>query len=227
MEAGQHPRASSLSFAYPVQAPPRSNIPWALQNYDAAVDIPALAEDIQSWFFRDKETVFLAFRAACVFVPLALLPDPLTDFVMLPSVSELPHKLPHHAALLAQLSLKPVAPVVPLASRISSDVAKSAPPTPNRPLAPGLPARPVDVEEDKPAAAEEDAAAAAGADGDAQKAQEGESQEENGPEKVNVGKEVVQDLAKAFQQFLDERKWKSVRYCVSRHPFLHPCQSWS
>jgi len=36
------------------------------QSYDPTVDLPSLAEDIQSWYFRDEQLVFLAFRAACV-----------------------------------------------------------------------------------------------------------------------------------------------------------------
>ncbi|GAA5893972.1 hypothetical protein JCM8208_001295 [Rhodotorula glutinis] len=154
-------------------------------SYDPVVDLPSLAEDVQSWYFRDKEIVFLAFRAA---------------------ISELPHKLPHYAALVAQLSLKPVAPAVPGPPRSATDAARPAPPTANLPAAPGLPARPIGVDGEAAAASSEAAAVRVVADG--------ESQEDGAQDKVNVGKEVVQDLIKAFQQFLDERKWKSVRYCV-------------
>lgn len=38
---------------------------------------------------------------------------------------------------------------------------------------------------------------------------------EEAQEKVNVGHEIVTDLIKAFQVYLDERKWRNVRYCVS------------
>jgi len=43
---------------------------------------------------------------------------------------------------------------------------------------------------------------------------EGQGEEEKEIVRVNVGKEIVEDLMKAFQAFLDERKWRSVRYCV-------------
>ncbi|GAA5937525.1 hypothetical protein JCM10213_007267 [Rhodosporidiobolus nylandii] len=177
-------------------------------NYDPAIDIPQMANQVVDWYFRDKGTVFLGFRAA---------------------VSELPHKLPHYAALLAHLSLKPASPPQQLAARLSAPTPASytgraaAPPAP---LAPGLPAKPLDAAAaaaglpQKPVSEEEAAAAPAGeekpegqAEGEEKKDAE-EEQKEDEPEKVNVGREIVQDLMKAFQAFLDERKWKSVRYCV-------------
>ncbi|GAA5870142.1 hypothetical protein JCM8547_006899 [Rhodosporidiobolus lusitaniae] len=182
-------------------------------NYDPAIDVPEMAKSVVDWYFRDKPTVFLGFRAA---------------------VSELPHKLPHYAALLAHLSLKPVAPPSSsnsLLNRISSVAPPSPAPSsytrPARPTpsAPGLPARPSGLEglPNKPVSIEEavkamDEAAASGdgKDGEAAEEKDGEKEEkkEDEVEKVNVGKEIVQDLMKAFQAFLDERKWKSVRYCV-------------
>jgi nuclear cap-binding protein subunit 1 len=114
----------------------------------------------------------------------------------------MPHKLPHYAALLARLSLKAIEPPVTLASRISANPTPASwLPTDTPPLAPGLPA--------KPAAADGDDAQMATAD-----SKEENGQEKKEVEKTNVGKEIVQDLMKAFQAFLDERKWKSVRYCV-------------
>lgn len=34
------------------------------------------------------------------------------------------------------------------------------------------------------------------------------------PAPINVGREIVQDLTKALQVYLDERKWRNVRYIV-------------
>ncbi|GAA5986795.1 hypothetical protein JCM10908_000901 [Rhodotorula pacifica] len=152
---------------------------WTLGNdasYDPAIDIPSMAQSIESWFFRDRNLVFLAFRSAG---------------------SEMPHKIPHYAALLARLSVNAVTPPVSLASRIGgpSKFTPAAGQSPPRGAAPAEPKEEADAngaaeaEEAKPAAAPE-------------------------PEKVNVGHAIVQDLAKAFQAFLDERRWKSVRYSV-------------
>ncbi|GAA5927562.1 Sto1p [Sporobolomyces koalae] len=148
---------------------------WKVGNhsdYDPVEDLPRLAQEVESWYFKDKSVVFLAFRAA---------------------VSELPHKLHHYASLLAYLSLKAVAPPTSLASRLSGPS--------SYPAAPGLPTRPVE-------SGEGDAATTG---------EENENQSEGAEEvvKINVGKEIVEDLMKAFQAFLDERKWKSVRYCVT------------
>lgn len=35
------------------------------------------------------------------------------------------------------------------------------------------------------------------------------------PSAINVGRLVLQDMIKACQVYLDERKWRNVRYCVS------------
>ncbi|EGU12551.1 hypothetical protein RTG_01084 [Rhodotorula toruloides ATCC 204091] len=161
-------------------------------NYDPAIDIPSTAQSVETWFFRDRSHVFFTFRAA---------------------VSEMPHKLPHYAALLARLSLKSIEPPVSLASRISANPTPASwppPPTDAPPLAPGLPAKPLVDGEDAQMAGEDST--------DGAKAENGEEKKE--VEKVNVGKEVVQDLMKAFQAFLDERKWKSVRYCVTLFSYL-------
>lgn len=42
--------------------------------------------------------------------------------------------------------------------------------------------------------------------------------EEKKEDKVNVGRHIVADLVKAFQTYLDERKWKAVRFSVSSCP---------
>ncbi|CEQ40467.1 SPOSA6832_02087, partial [Sporobolomyces salmonicolor] len=170
----------------------------AEQNYDPAIDLLALAENVQEWYFRDKSTVFLTFRAA---------------------VSELPHKLPHYAALLAHLSLKSVEPPVTLASRIAGPASYNGPVSrPAFPLAPGLPPRPVDAAESslpaKPATEEDATMAEEKNEDETKEREEDKKTEEKQPEKINVGKEIVEDLMKAFQAFLDERKWRSVRYCV-------------
>lgn len=117
----------------------------------------------------------------------------------------MPHKIPHYAALLARLSTNAIAPPASLASRLGgapkfTPAAGRSPPRASAPSeaktetkgadAEGTAEAAAEVEESKPAAPE--------------------------PEKVNVGHAIVQDLAKAFQAFLDERKWKSVRYLVSR-----------
>lgn len=158
---------------------------WTLGNdasYDPAIDIPTMAQTVESWFFRDQDLVFLAFRAA---------------------VSEMPHKIPHYAALLARLSTNAIAPPASLASRLGgapkfTPAAGRSPPRASAPSeaetetkgadAEGTAEAAAEVEESKPAAPE--------------------------PEKVNVGHAIVQDLAKALQAFLDERKWKSIRYLV-------------
>ncbi|GAA5895142.1 hypothetical protein JCM6882_008291 [Rhodosporidiobolus microsporus] len=183
-------------------------------NYNPAIDIPDLAKSVTDWYFRDKAFTFVTFRAA---------------------VSELPHKLPHYAALLAHLSLTPSAPPVSLLNRISAAPAPASPApstyerrnpaAPPTPLAPGLPPKPVAANglPQKPVSVEEVEAAAAAA---AEEKKGGEGETKDGEpegeeekkadevEKVNVGREIVRDLMKAFQAFLDERKWKSVRYCV-------------
>ncbi|GAA6063502.1 hypothetical protein JCM10212_004764 [Sporobolomyces blumeae] len=120
------------------------------------------------------------------------------------AVSELPHKLHHYAALLAHLSLKSVSPPVSLASRISGPASYEGRSQSSTPLVPGLPSKPVETDPDAPPAEpEEKMATEDGAD------------DKPEAEKVNVGKAIVEDLMKAFQAFLDERKWRSVRYCVT------------
>lgn len=69
-----------------------------------------------------------------------------------------------------------------------------------------------------------DGAEAAAAEGATKEGGDEEAKEEEAEpvEKVNVGREIVKDLMKAFQAFLDERKWKSVRYCVRYSSLLSP-----
>ncbi|ORY91755.1 MIF4G like-domain-containing protein [Leucosporidium creatinivorum] len=154
---------------------------WKLgsqRDYDPATDLPNLAESIQSQFFRDKNLVLSTFRVA---------------------ITELPHKLPHFAALIAHLSLTAVgAPAPTLESRIAPAPRLDLPtrPLPARPA--GLPSKPVDTEE---IPAEQDVEMKA-------------DDSINKDEKINVGKMLVADLIKAFQVYLDERKWRNVRYCV-------------
>ncbi|GAA5880762.1 hypothetical protein JCM16303_004343 [Sporobolomyces ruberrimus] len=153
-------------------------------DYDPMYEIPQLAEEVESWFFKEKPVVFLAFRAA---------------------VSELPHKLHHYASLLAHLSLKSITPPVSLAARLSNS---SAPPSYSAPSAPGLPSKPV-------SAIDSEQSENHGENNDEVKREDNGNDAEREEAKVNVGKEIVEDLMKAFQAFLDERKWKSVRYCVT------------
>lgn len=117
------------------------------------------------------------------------------------AITELPHKLTHYASVITLLSV-PV-PNVPL----NSNAPAKPPPT----LAPGLPARPTDEADATPVPSEL-------ANGDTQG--DSEMVEEGGM--VNVGREILDDLCKAFQGFLDERKWRSVRYCVRQIPRLPP-----
>lgn len=38
--------------------------PFRAQSYDPAIDIPSMAQSIESWYFRDQSLVFVAFRSA-------------------------------------------------------------------------------------------------------------------------------------------------------------------
>lgn len=38
--------------------------------------------------------------------------------------------------------------------------------------------------------------------------------------RINVGKEIVKDLMSSLQNFLDSKKWRSVRYIVCRAFFF-------
>lgn len=116
----------------------------------------------------------------------------------------MPHKIPHYAALLARLSTNAIAPPASLASRLGG-APKIAPAAGRSPPRAGAPS---ETETKAGGDAEDTAEAAAEVEEPKPAAPE--------PEKVNVGHAIVQDLAKAFQAFLDERKWKSVRYLVSR-----------
>lgn len=120
-------------------------------------------------------------------------------------VSEMPHKIPHYAALLARLSTNAIAPPASLASRLGG-AAKITPAAGRSPPRAGAPS-------------ETETKEGGDAEGTAEAAAEVEEESKPAapePEKVNVGHAIVQDLAKAFQAFLDERKWKSVRYLVRR-----------
>lgn len=44
------------------------------------------------------------------------------------------------------------------------------------------------------------------------------------PAPINVGREIVQDLIKAFQVYLDERKWRNARYIVRSFPSAPPSE---
>lgn len=108
-------------------------------------------------------------------------------------ITELPHKLPHYAALLLVLSSSTIAP---LPSTLGPDHVE-------KPLAPagvaaGLPSKPLDAPLPEPET--EDVVMA----------------EDESDKQINVGTEIILDLVKAFQIYLDERKWQHVRYCV-RH----------
>ncbi|GAA5821849.1 hypothetical protein JCM11251_004742 [Rhodosporidiobolus azoricus] len=199
--AGNAPSMQGMQKRFQEQLWKLGNTP----NYDPSIDIPDMSKTVADWFFRDKAFTFVTFRAA---------------------ISEIPHKLPHYAALLAHLSLHPSSPPVSLLNRLSAPgtAAPSSPATYERraPAAPGLPVKPDLGLPQKPVSLEEaEAAAEKGQEGEVKT--EGEVEGEGGdderkedePEKVNVGKEIVMDLTKAFQAFLDERKWKSVRYCVA------------
>lgn len=42
------------------------------------------------------------------------------------------------------------------------------------------------------------------------------------PQPINVGLEITKDLVKVFQNHLDARRWRGVRFCVSVSPY-QPC----
>ncbi|KAL8276473.1 hypothetical protein RQP46_011123 [Phenoliferia psychrophenolica] len=151
---------------------------WQIGNtdeYDPVLEIPILATTVELQFHRDSSLVFEAFRVA---------------------VSEIPHKLPVYAALIAFLSLAPSVATPSLASRLDTKPA---------PVVPGLPSKPAeaggaDGEEAKPAAAA---------------TEDVEMKADNEDEAVNIGRLIVEDLTKALQLNLDERKWRSARYLIT------------
>ncbi|KAM0788666.1 hypothetical protein ACM66B_002765 [Microbotryomycetes sp. NB124-2] len=117
--------------------------------------------------------------------------DPSVVFsTMRAAVVELPHKLPHLVALVALLATETTSSASSLLSRVDMPIK-------------ALPIR---------------AAAQAGAESasDGDKATEGDAEMTSETEKAqqapNVGREIVLDLASAFQTYLDERKWRSVRF---------------
>ncbi|KAK4056523.1 Nuclear cap-binding protein subunit 1 [Microbotryomycetes sp. JL221] len=152
------------------------------EDFDAATHLPALASSIKSQFQRDSALVFETMRAAVI---------------------ELPHKLPHYAALIAKLATE----------------SSSAPSLMRRVDMPikALPGRATAGakwehanNDGEPAAPADPSAGDMAATNDAQMADE-VTKDDDEP---NVGREIVLDLAKAFQTYLDERKWRSVRFSI-------------
>ena len=111
------------------------------------------------------------------------------------SITEIPHKLSHYAALIAYLSLAPSVPAPSLASRLEAKVV------------PGLPPKPTEAGEGDSTLEE------------AKPVEEDVEMKEDEDRAVNIGRAIVQDLTKALQENLDERKWRSARYLV-RFPLL-------
>ncbi|KAK4055782.1 Nuclear cap-binding protein subunit 1 [Microbotryomycetes sp. JL201] len=138
------------------------------QDYDPETFLPSLASTVRSQFNRDPAVVYSTMRAAVV---------------------ELPHKLPHLVALIAQLATETPSSSAPsLLSRVDMPIK----PLPNR-LA--TKTESADAHGEKPDDVEMNSS-------------------EKAERKPNVGREIVQDLVTAFQQYLDERKWRSVRFSV-------------
>lgn len=121
------------------------------------------------------------------------------------SVTELPCKLPHYVAIVHQLSQSVIVP--PTAIVIPTQSQK-----PIIPLSqiPGLPAKPV-ASEDEPAATEPMVT----------ETETTADVEMNEVIAINVGQEIILDIMKALQVYLDERKWRNVRYCVSKFELNH------
>ena len=162
-----------------------------LQSYDAAVDIPHLASEIQRQFQSRKPIILEAFRVA--FVEFSLPPSP-SLINRARSITELPHKLPHYVALLQLLSVL-----------VSSDK-----PLPLATTIPGLPARPVEpVVLDDAGHAVELPVAPMVVDVDVEVPEEKVAT-------ISTSREIISDIAEALQVYLGERKWRSARYCVSR-----------
>jgi hypothetical protein len=65
-----------------------------------------------------------------------------------------------------------------------------------------------------------DAATSNGASGDAEMQTPITPATPAPPQPINLGLEVVKDLVKAFQNHLDARRWRSVRFYVSSLPSL-------
>ncbi|SCV70543.1 BQ2448_3305 [Microbotryum intermedium] len=191
---------------------------------DTERDLANFADATQVVFAKDPETVFAAFRVA---------------------VTELPHKLPHYAHLIARLTT-PYVPQVTLADRIASSAAHPGRIIRGLPSRAALPAKPVlDGDGDgnvaaatTPTHATDDSATATTAKDEASDAkmltESDESTEtkkettdeaaaaaptEPKPEPVNAGHAIIADLGKALQLWLDQRKWRNVRYtmCVFAH----------
>ncbi|KAK4700512.1 nuclear cap-binding protein subunit 1, partial [Phenoliferia sp. Uapishka_3] len=145
----------------------------AAEEYDPVVELPILATMIEMQFHRDSSLVFDSFRVA---------------------IAEIPHKIPHYAALISYLSLVPSVPIQSLASRIDSK-----PP----PVQAGLPSKPIDATTGEGEAKEE----VAGDDVEMKA-------EEEAVKAINIGRAILEDLSKALQDSLDERKWRSARYLI-------------
>lgn len=52
-----------LALGAALKRPLADTADWQ-QSYDPAIDIPSMAQTVESWFFRDRDLVFLAFRSA-------------------------------------------------------------------------------------------------------------------------------------------------------------------
>lgn len=107
-------------------------------------------------------------------------------------ITELPHKLPHYAALVAYTAR------IPQASSTSSSTRLETAPS-----AAGLPSKPVEATNEGEAEGEQDV--------------EMQTEVEKPVEAeviVNIAHEIVRDLMSALQTYLNERKWRNARYIV-------------
>lgn len=114
------------------------------------------------------------------------------------SIAECPHKLPYFATILSLLANEAFTP----------------PPA-------RIPAKPL-VTITNPAAVSSTGTATNGDDAEMQAAAASAPSTPATPQSINIGLEIVKDLVKVFQNHLDARRWRSVRFCVS--PDLQACR---
>ncbi|KDE05505.1 hypothetical protein MVLG_04099 [Microbotryum lychnidis-dioicae p1A1 Lamole] len=195
---------------------------WNMPHHE---DLANFADATHIVFAKDPDTVFAAFRVA---------------------VTELPHKLPHYANLIARLTT-PYVPQVTLADRITpsgSHPGRVLRALPSRVTLPAKPvvdadgnvaAAPAPAPAPTPAAATDDSTTVQDETSDAnmQTQADGATETKKGttddttavapaepePKPVNAGHAIIADLGKALQLWLDQRKWRNVRYtmCVFAH----------
>lgn len=167
-------------------------------------DLQGLADETKDlWAKGSKEDVSRAFRiayvitaysSACLLADVRVLSESMVD-----SIAECPHKLPYFATILSLLANEAFTP----------------PPA-------RIPAKPL-VTITNPAAVSSTGTATNGDDAEMQAAAAASAPTTPAtPQSINIGLEIVKDLVKVFQNHLDARRWRSVRFCVS--PGLQACR---